>query len=87
MTDAEAKKARAQDREFPETLEILGRIRTALATRMFQTNVGDSTEREAIFLRVQTIDAMTQEIEEILRTNKAGKELDEYAAKFATTEK
>lgn len=87
MTEVEARKLNAQVREFPETMEILSRIRAALADRMFKTTVGDSAEREAIYLRVQAFDAMQEEMKTILNRAKDEKAIEEYAASFATTGK
>jgi hypothetical protein len=43
MTEAE--KLRAQMREFPEAMEIIGRIRAALAESLFLTPIGAKDER------------------------------------------
>lgn len=86
MTDEEVRKANAQNREFPETMEIMGRIRAALAERVFLTPIGASSEREDLYTRVQAIDALMNEMGAILAVNASEAAVREYAEKFATTE-
>ena len=87
MTEDQARKAQAQAREFPETLEILTRVREALAARLFLTNVADSAIREDIFTRVQAIDALRDEMAQILAANASERAIEEYAERIATTGK
>jgi len=68
-------------------MEIMGRIREALAERLFKTPVGAHIEREEIFLRVQTIDAMTGEMDQILRTAGSEQDITAYVESLATTGK
>jgi hypothetical protein len=86
MTD-EARKAQAQVREFPETMEIMWRIRNALAETLFQTDVLDSDTREQIYIRVQALDTMTAEMAQLLAANAGEKVIQEYVEKIATTGK
>lgn len=85
MNEDLARKAQAQAREFPETMEILARIRTALAERVFITSVNDTQERENLYLRVQAIDAMMGEMQLLLATSASTDVIEEYAKHFATT--
>lgn len=85
MTEDELRKRRAQAREFPETMEIMARIRAALAARMFQTGLGERDEREAIYLRVQTLDAMTSEMQTLLASESDTRAIEEYVKSLATT--
>lgn len=87
MTEDEARKAQAQAREFPETMEIMDRIRAALAERLFLTEVLDTKSREEIFLRVQTLDAMKQEMTALLAANASEQDIEAYIEQFATTGK
>lgn len=87
MTEEKAQKANAQSREFPETMEIMDRIREALAGKLFQTKVLDSQVREEIYLRVQAIDAMKSEMTKLLAENAGERAIQEYAERLATTEK
>lgn len=85
MTEEQAHKAKAQAREFPETLEIMGRIRNALAAKLFKTALSATQEREDLYLRVQTLDAMTDEMAQLLASNAGEKAITEYVESFATT--
>lgn len=85
MTEEQAHKAKAQAREFPETLEIMGRIRAALAARLFKTPLAATQEREDIYLRVQTLDAMNDEMASLLAANAGEKAIAEYIESIATT--
>jgi hypothetical protein len=85
MTEEQARKAQAQQREFPETLEILGRVREALAARLFLTAIGDSAIREDLYTRVQAIDALRDEMASILASNAGERAYEEYAERIATT--
>lgn len=87
MTEDETRKAKAQFREFPESMEIMDRIRGALAEKMFKTDVLDTKLREEIFLRVQTLDAMKQEMISILAGNASEQDIAAYIEKLATTGK
>lgn len=87
MTEEQALKARSQAREFPETMEIMARIRAALADRVFKTPISAQTEREDLYLRVQTLDAMMEEMQSLLTTGASEKAVDEYAEQIATTGK
>jgi hypothetical protein len=85
MTEEQARKASAQQREFPETLEILGRIRDALAGKLFQTAVLDRDTREELYLRVQSLDAMADEMAKLLAENAGQKSIEQYVESLATT--
>lgn len=87
MTEEQARKAQAQQREFPETMEILARVRDALAAKVFETKVGDTAIREDLYTRVQALDALSGEMALILATNAGEKAIEEYAERIATTEK
>lgn len=87
MTEDQAIKAASQRREFPETMEIMGRIREALAAKLFLTPVNARDEREALYIRVQAIDAMTGEMSNILTTTASEKDIAEYVESLATTGK
>lgn len=88
MTEDQARKAQAQAREFPETMEILGRVRDALAAQVFLTPIAASAQREDLYTRVQAIDALRVEMDKILTGIKADKDYTEYAESVAaTTEK
>lgn len=68
-------------------MEIMGRIRDALAEKLFQTAVLDRDAREQIYIRVQAIDAMISEMTVILANNASEHSITEYAERLATTEK
>lgn len=87
MTEDQARKAQAQGREFPETLEILAKVRTALAEQVFLTPVNASAVREDLYTRVQAIDALCKEMSTILTGIKADADYRAYAESIATTEK
>lgn len=87
MTEDQAVKARAQSREFPETMEILAKVRTALAEQVFLTPVSASAVREDLYTRVQAIDALIAEMDTILTGIKSDDAYREYAERLATTEK
>lgn len=83
MTEDQARKAQAQQREFPETMEILGRVRDALAARVFQTKVADQAIREDLYTRVQTLDALRDEMALILANNAGEEAIEAYIATLA----
>lgn len=85
MTEDKFHKAQAQAREFPETMEILDRIRAALAEKLFQTAILDKAAREEIYLRVQSLDAMKNEMQTLLAGNASEEAMREYAESLATT--
>lgn len=85
MTEDQARKVEAQSREFPHTLEIIQRVRDAMAAQLFQTKVGESAIREGIFLRVQTLDAMMMEMQGIMRLKGDDKAIEEYVKRLAAT--
>lgn len=87
MTEEEARKADAQNREFPETIEILGKLRDKLAERLFQTNIADKDLREDIYTRVQALDALRNEMAAILTANGSEKQMRAYIESLATTGK
>ena len=87
MTEEETLKARAQAREFPETMEIMDRIRSALAERLFKTEVLDTKTREEIFLRVQTLDAMKLEMSSLLAAKASDDQIAAYIKELATSGK
>jgi hypothetical protein len=83
MTEDQALKAAAQNREFPETLEIIDRIRNALAAKVFETPVLARDVREELYLRVQSLDAMRTEMQNILTANSSEEAIRAYAEKLA----
>lgn len=85
MTEDQAQKSQAQSREFPETLEILAKVRAALAEQVFLTPIGASAQREDLYTRVQAIDALRGEMETILTGIKADKDYTAYAESVAAT--
>lgn len=87
MTEEQAREARAQSTEFPKTMEILARVRTALAEQVFRTPVNASAAREDLYTRVQAIDALTSEMQTILTGIKSDEDYRKYAESLATTEK
>jgi len=87
MTEDQARKAKGQDREFPETMEILARVREALAARLFLTAIGEAAIREDLYTRVQALDALQTEMAAILATNASEKAMAEYAESIAPTGK
>lgn len=87
MTEDEAIKARAQQREFPETMEIFGNIRTALAAKLFETKLSDKDIREDLYLRVQTLDAMISEMGQLLSASAGEQAILEYVESIATSGK
>lgn len=87
MTEEQARKAGAQQREFPETLEILSRVRTALAEQVFKTPVSAKDTREDLYTRVQALDALSAEMTAILAANASERAIEEYAERIATTAK
>lgn len=87
MTEEQTRKAQAQAREFPETMEILIRVRAALAEQVFQTPVNASAIREDLYTRVQAIDALCKEMSTILTGIKSDADYRAYAESIATTEK
>jgi hypothetical protein len=87
MTEDEAHKARAQAREFPETMEILGKVRNLLAAKLFETNISERDAREDIYTRVQALDALQSEMASILATNASEDEIRAYIETLATSGK
>lgn len=87
MTEEQARKAQAQAREFPETMEILARVRASLAEQVFQTPVSASAIREDLYTRVQAIDALRVEMNSILTGIKSDADYRAYAESIATTGK
>lgn len=85
MTEAEAIKAAAQKREFPETMEIFARIRAAMAEQLFKTKVSETVIREELFLKVQTLDAMIGEMEMLLANSASEDAVTDYIEALATT--
>ena len=85
MTEDQARKAQAQAREFPETMEILAKVRAALAEQVFLTPVNASAQREDLYTRVQAIDALIGEMNAILTGIKSDEEYRKYAESVATT--
>lgn len=86
MTEEQKRKLTAQRREFPETMELLAKVREALAEQVFKTPVLAADQREALCLRVQTLDAMMDEMRKIMAAGASQEAIDEYAKSFATTE-
>lgn len=86
MTEDEARKAKSQAREFPETMAILGRIREALAAKLFHTAVLDKDTREEIYLRVQSLDAMQDEMAALLASNAGEEAIKDYVESLAKPE-
>jgi hypothetical protein len=87
VTEDQARKAQAQSREFPETMEILGRVRDALAAQVFLTPVSASAAREDLYTRVQAIDALCIEMNTILTGIQADKDYTAYAESVAAGSK
>lgn len=87
MTEEQARKAQAQSKEFPQTKEILAKVRTALAEQVFLTPVNASAAREDLYTRVQAIDALMVEMDTILTGIKSDEAYRKYAESIATTEK
>jgi hypothetical protein len=87
MTEEQARKASAQQREFPETLEILSRVRTALAEQVFKTPVSAKDTREDLYTRVQALDALSAEMASILASNASDRAIEEYAELIAQQDK
>lgn len=87
MTEEQALKAKAQAREFPETMEILAKVRDALAAQVFKTPVSASAVREDLYTRVQAIDALRDEMNSLLTGIKSDQDYRQYAESVATTEK
>jgi len=87
LTEDEARKAQAQNREFPETLEVLGRVRDALASKLFLTTLDQQPVREDIYTRVQALDALRDEMARILATNASEKDIEAYLQTLPTTGK
>jgi len=85
LTEDQARKSQAQQREFPETLEILARVREALAAQVFKTPVSANDAREDLYTRVQALDALRDEMATILASNASERTIEEYAASVATT--
>ena len=85
MTEEQALKAKAQAREFPETIEIMSRIRAAMAERLFKTAIADTQIREDLYLRVQTLDAMKDEMQMLLANDAGEKAIEAYVESLATT--
>lgn len=85
MTEDQARKAQAQAqaREFPETIEILERVRAALAEQVFKTPVTAAAQREDLYTRVQALDALLNEMTAILASNASEKAITEYAESLA----
>lgn len=86
MTEEQALKAKEQSREFPQTMEILAKVRAALAEQVFKTPVSASAQREDLYTRVQAIDALMSEMNSILTGIKSDEDYRKYAASVATTE-
>jgi hypothetical protein len=86
LTEEQARKAQAQNREFPETMEILSRVRDALAAHLFKTNLSERDAREDIYTRVQALDALRKEMAGILALNASEQAVREYAERIATTD-
>jgi hypothetical protein len=85
MTDESAiRKLSAQAREFPETMEIMDRVRNVMAAQLFKTPLGATSEREALYLRVATLDAMKIEMESLLAVSASDKAIRDYAEALAT---
>lgn len=87
MTEDDLKrKLTAQKREFPETMDLLAKVRAALAEKVFTLPITDAVGREAMCLRVQTLDAMIGEMKTLLTHGANQDAIDAYAKQFATTE-
>lgn len=83
MTEEQARKAKAQVREFPETMEILGRVRDALAAQVFLTPVSASAVREDLYTRVQALDALRNEMAKIMAGNASETAIQAYVEELA----
>lgn len=86
MTEEQVRKARAQSKEFPEAMEIMGRVREALAASLFKTPVAAKDIREDLYTRVQAIDALIGEMGHILNEIKSDTDITAYVEKLATTD-
>ncbi len=81
MNDDELRRReRSQQREFPETLALIERIRAALVERSFATPPGARDEREMLFSKVQALDAMRAEMIQIL--NAGSDAVDAYVERI-----
>jgi len=85
LTEEQARKAQSQGREFPETMEILGRVREALAAQVFKTPISAAQQREDLYTRVQALDALRTEMATVLASNASEKAIEAYAESIATT--
>lgn len=85
MTEEQAsRKASAQVREFPEAMEMMARIRAAMAARLFETDVGQSEVREGLYLRVATLDAMMKEMQGLMADAAGDKAIQVYVEELVT---
>jgi hypothetical protein len=57
---------RATRLEFPEMEKAFARVREALVDKTFSTRINDTTERERLFLAVQTLDAVKSAMVEMM---------------------
>lgn len=87
MTEEERLKAARQKREFPETMEIMDRLRSALADRVFKTPVSARDEREDLYTRVQALDALKTEMKTILTATASEDAVEEYLKGLAAIRK
>jgi hypothetical protein len=83
VTEEQARKAKAQDREFPETMELLKRVRDALAAQVFRTPLSASAQREDLYTRVQALDALKPKWRPYLASNAGEKAIEAYAEELA----
>lgn len=83
MTEDQARKAQAQNREFPETMEILGRVRDKLAAQVFVTTISASAAREDLYTRVQALDALRSEMAKIMAVNASETAIQAYVEELA----
>ena len=66
-------------------MEILTKVRDALAEQVFKTPVSASAVREDLYTRVQAIDALTAQMGSILTGIRSDEEYRKYAESVATT--
>jgi hypothetical protein len=83
MTEEQTLKFKEQQREFPQTLEILRRVRDALAAKTFETPLNARDVREDLYTRVQALDALTGEMQQILRDGGDEKAIAAYVEALA----
>lgn len=64
-------------------MEILARVRDALAAQVFKTPVSASAIREDLYTRVQALDALKDEMTSILALNAGERDIEAYVESLA----